>query len=89
MKPVRAKKFKRDVRKAERRGKDLNKLKVLVRLLAQREALPARYQDHLLTGTWAGCRDARLEPDWIVIYRIEGNELHLVRTGSHADIFRK
>ena len=89
MKPVRAQKFKRDVRKAERRGKDLNKLKVLVRLLAQREALPAQYRDHLLTGTWAGCRDAYLEPDWIVIYRIEGNELHLVRTGSHADLFRK
>ncbi len=66
----------------------MGKLAALLRLLAQREALPAQYKDHSLKGKWAGCRDAHLDPDWIVIYRILGSELQLVRTGSHADLFK-
>ncbi|MEN8255830.1 MAG: type II toxin-antitoxin system mRNA interferase toxin, RelE/StbE family [Verrucomicrobiota bacterium] len=30
----------------------------------------------------------KIEPDWILIYRIRGNELHLIRTGTHAELFR-
>jgi mRNA interferase YafQ len=40
-----------------------------------------------LKGDWSGYRDAHIEPDWLLIYRIAGDELHLVRTGSHADLF--
>ena len=85
LKPVRTKRFKKDVRTARKRGKDLSKLAALVRLLVRREALPPRYRDHSLKGAWTGYRDAHLESDWIVIYRIVDNELQLVRTGSHAD----
>ena len=88
MKAVRTKRFERDIRRARKRGKDLSKLEALLYLLARREALPTRYRDHLLTGEWAGCRGAHLEPDWIVICRIVGSELQLVRPGSHADLFK-
>jgi mRNA interferase YafQ len=56
-------------------------------LLIAREELPAIYKDHPLKGDWKGYRDAHIEPDWLLIYRIAGNELHLARTGSHADLF--
>jgi len=48
--PVYSGQFKRDVKRAERRGKDLNKLKELARLLIAGQPLPARYQDHALKG---------------------------------------
>lgn len=85
--PVRSGQFKRDVKRAGKRGKDLKKLRALLILLIAGEPLPPRCRDHALKGGWKGCRDAHIEPDWLLIYRIVGDELQLVRTGSHADIF--
>jgi mRNA interferase YafQ len=51
--------------------------------LIQEQPLPQTYLDHPLKGH----RGAHIEPDWILVYRIEGNDLHLTRTGTHADIF--
>ena len=59
----------------------------MLELLIAGEALPASYKDHPLKGDWKGYRDAHIEPDWLLIYRIGGSELHLLRTGSHADLF--
>ncbi|WP_274522421.1 type II toxin-antitoxin system YafQ family toxin [Ectothiorhodospira mobilis] len=50
--------------------------------------MPDAYQDHPLQGNWNGYRDAHLEPDGLLLYRVVDDELHLVRTGSHADLFR-
>ena len=85
--PVRSRQFKRDARRAEKRGKDLSKLRVLLAALIQQEPLPARYLDHPLRGAWKGYREAHIEPDWLLIYRTEEDELHLLRTGSHSDLF--
>jgi mRNA interferase YafQ len=84
---VRSGQFRRDVRRAARRGKDISKLRELILLLVADAPLPERYRDHPLRGNWKGYRDAHIEPDWLLIYRIVGDELHLVRTGSHADLF--
>jgi mRNA interferase YafQ len=84
---VRSGQFRRDVKRAASRGKDMHKLRELIRLLLAGEALPERYRDHSLRGNWNGYRDAHLEPDWLLIYRVAGDELHLTRTGSHADLF--
>jgi mRNA interferase YafQ len=75
------------VKRAEKRGKDLGKLREALKLLIAGEGLPAGYKDHPLKGDWKGYRDAHIEPDWLLIYRVVGDELHLVRTGSHADLF--
>jgi mRNA interferase YafQ len=84
---VRSGQFRRDAKRAARRGKDMSKLRELIRLLlAGRRCLSAT--GIIRSGAnWRGYRDAHLEPDWLVIYRITGDELHLVRTGSHADLF--
>ena len=85
--PVRSGQFRRDVKRAEKRGKDLSKLRHALGLLISGDALLASYRDHPLKGDWKGYRDAHIEPDWLLIYRVSGDELHLVRTGSHADLF--
>ncbi len=87
--PVRSSQFKRDIRRAERRGRDLTKLRAMLAWLIRQEPLPARHLDHPLRGIWKGYREAHIEPDWLLIYRIKGNELHLVRTGSHSDLFNE
>ena len=80
--------FKRDFKRAKKRGKDLGKIKEVVRLIAEGEALEERHRDHALGGKWTGSRDCHIEPDWILIYRVDENALFLERTGSHSDLFR-
>lgn len=85
--PIRSRAFRRDVRKTEKRGKDLGKLRAVLSKLIAGEPLPERYKDHPLKGDRSGFRDAHIEPDWLLIYRIHGGELQLARTGTHADLF--
>lgn len=85
--PVRSSQFRRDAKRAEKRGRDMSRLRELILLLLAGDPLPARYLDHPLMGDWKSYRDAHIEPDWLLIYRIVGDELHLVRTGRHRDLF--
>ncbi len=84
---IRGAQFKRDVKLAERRGKDLAKLRELILLLVEGDSLPPRYKDHSLGGNWKHYRDCHIEPDWLLLYKIDGDDLHLVRTGTHSDLF--
>jgi len=79
--------FRRDVKLAQKRRKDTSKLRDLVLLLAEGEPLPAAYKDHPLSGDWKHHRDCHIEPDWLLIYKIDGDDVYLVRTGTHADLF--
>ncbi|MCK4390267.1 MAG: type II toxin-antitoxin system YafQ family toxin [Desulfobacterales bacterium] len=76
--------FKRDVKRVKKRGKNIEKLKNIIHLLVNAEKLPPENKDHALKGTLKDCRECHIEPDWLLIYRIEGSELCLVRTGSHS-----
>lgn len=89
LRAVRSSQFKRDVKRAAKRGKDLGKLRVVLATLLQQEPLAARNRDHPLRGIWRRYREVHIEPDWLVIYRVVGDELRLVRMGSHADLFSK
>ena len=84
---IRGTQFKRDVKLAERRGKDLAKLRELILLLVEGDSLSPRYKDHSLSGNWKHHRDCHIEPDWLLLYKIDGDDLHLVRTGTHSDLF--
>jgi len=79
--------FKRDLKKAKKRRKDLDKIKESIKLLVNEDTLPESYLDHPLSGNWKGCRDLHLEPDWLLIYRIEGDLIRFERTGTHSDLF--
>jgi len=81
------KQFKKDVKRMQKRGKDLAKIKAVIDLLLAEEPLPQRNRDHQLGGNWIGRRDCHIEPDWILIYKPMGDELLLERTGTHSDLF--
>ena len=85
--PVLEAKFRRDVKLAQRRGKDMSKLRAAISLLIEDKPLPLRMKDHPLSGDWEHHRDFHLEPGWLLLYKIDGDDLYLVRTGSHADLF--
>jgi mRNA interferase YafQ len=85
---LRTSQFKRDVKLAQKRGKDTGDLRTVIETLAQGQALPAKYRDHQLKGVFKDCRECHIEGDWLLIYRIEANVLQLVRTGTHSDLFR-
>ena len=65
----------------------MSRLRELILLLVEQKALPARYRDHPLSGNWKHHRDSHIEPDWLLIYKIDENDLYLVRTGTHSDLF--
>ncbi|MDE0404241.1 MAG: type II toxin-antitoxin system YafQ family toxin [Nitrospira sp.] len=89
MTPVRSTQFKRDVKRARKQGKDLTLLRTMLATLIRQEPLAVQQRDHPLRGLWKGYRETHIEPDWLLIYRVEGSELHLVRIGSHSDLFTK
>jgi mRNA interferase YafQ len=84
---VRSTTFKKDVKRAEKRGKDMSKLKAVVLLLLDDSLLPERLKDHPLKGDWVGYRDLHIEPDWLLLYKLTETELRLARTGTHSDLF--
>ena len=81
--------FKKDLKRARKRQKDLEKLKEVVEKLVADVPLEARYRDHALVGDYKGARDSHIEPDWLLIYEIDDEELMLIRTGSHSDLFKE
>ena len=81
--------FKRDVKLAEKRGKDMGKLRVVVDLLLAGQPLLRELNDHPLKGEWRPCRDLHIEPDWVLIYCVAGQEVRFERTGTHSDLFSK
>jgi mRNA interferase YafQ len=85
--PILGAQFRRDVKRAQKRGEDMSKLRTLLSLLVEGTPLPARYRDHALGGEWRDFRDCHIEPDWLLIYRIDGDDLFLIRTGTHSDLF--
>lgn len=80
--------FKKDYKRAKRRGLDIAKLQRVVDLLANGESLPESLRDHALTGNWAHHRECHVAPDWLLIYQISESVLvlELTRTGSHSDL---
>ena len=84
-------KFKRDYKLAMRRGYNIELLDEVIRLLAHGEILPGKYRDHQLAGNWRGCRECHITPDWLLIYKIDGETLvlTLTRTGTHGELFGK
>jgi len=65
--------FKRDVKLAEKRGKNMDKLRTVIGLLLNGQPLPRELGDHSLKGEWKPSRDLHLEPDWVLVD--EANEI--------------
>lgn len=72
-----------------KRGKNPHKLERVLSLLLEGVALPEAYRDHKLRGKYAHCRECRIEPDWLLIYRVLDDAIVFERTGTHSDLFKK
>ncbi|MFO5855085.1 type II toxin-antitoxin system YafQ family toxin, partial [Klebsiella pneumoniae] len=80
--------FQKDVKKAQKRHKDMSKLKALMTLLINDALpLPQVYKDHPLQGNYKGYRYAHIEPDWLLIYKITVEVLRFELTETHSDLF--
>jgi len=79
--------FERDLRLLQRRGKDIEKLKQVLATLINDEPLAERYRDHPLKGNYRNRRECHLEPDWLLIYKLNDAEIIFERTGTHSDLF--
>lgn len=82
-------KFQKDLKRASKRGYNINILLEVIKKLAAGEELPAKNRDHALSGIYSGCRECHIFPDWLLIYEMENESLflYLLRTGTHSDLF--
>ena len=85
MKIVKASQFKKDVKRSIKRHQNQENLKEVLSILQSGRKLPDKYHDHKLQGT--DYRECHIEPNWLLIYKIEADALYLVGTGSHSDLF--
>jgi mRNA interferase YafQ len=79
--------FKKDYKRCIKRRCEIVKLHTVIELLVNGKKLDAGYRDHSLLGEYRDCRECHIEPDWLLIYKLTENELILIRTGTHTDLF--
>lgn len=80
--------FKKDIKRTKKRGKDLRKLKCITEMIISNKPLPHECQNHLLMGNYSKHHECHIEPDWLLIYKIEATTVIFERTGSHSDLFK-
>jgi len=81
--------FKKDMKRMKKQGKDPEEIKEVIRKLASGCPLQHKHRDHPLQGDLKDARECHIKDDWIMIYEIRGNILSLVRTGSHAELYKR
>ena len=83
--------FKKDYKLALKRHLNIDLLDDIIQALSRGETLPEKNKDHPLSGDWTGHRECHIQPDWLLVYRIEDDVLvlTLARTGTHSDLFGK
>jgi len=86
--PVYSKQFTKDMKRCVRRGKNMEKFKLIARTLLSGNSPDPIHRDHKLVGNYAGRRDCHIESDWILIYKVDGERLIFERTGTHSDLFK-
>ena len=79
--------FEKDLKRADRRGKDLDKLWTVVEALLSGRDLHPRLRPHRLSGQWSDYWECHIEPDWLLIWGYGNDALVVVRTGTHSDLF--
>ncbi len=80
--------FERDYAQTVKRGKKVEKLDDVMMMLVTGQSLPPKYRDHALKGDFKGFRDCHIEPDWLLIYKVDADVITFARTGTHSDIFK-
>jgi len=81
--------FRKDLKRVVKRRLNIDLLDEIIQTLRERKPLDTKYRDHALTGDYAGFRECHVQPDWLLIYMVDGKNLILTasRTGTHSDLF--
>ena len=81
--------FKKDRKLMKKQNKDINKLDEVMGLHINEQPLLPRHENHPLHGNYKDWWECHVEPDWLLIYRIDKNNEKVIfyRTGSHSDLF--
>lgn len=79
--------YKKDLKRIHKRGKDIEKLENVVTILRTDIPLPLSAHPHKLAGEWEGFWECHIEPDWLLIYDVTEEAVLLAGTGSHPDLF--
>jgi len=81
--------FKKDRKLMKKRNRDMDKLTEIMTMLINEQPLQPKHENHPLHGTYKGKWECHIEPDWILIYRIDKKNRRIIyyRTGSHSDFF--
>ncbi|MCL2106034.1 MAG: type II toxin-antitoxin system YafQ family toxin [Oscillospiraceae bacterium] len=81
-------KFRKDTKRMLKRGADIHLLKTVVDALLAGKRLEPQQKDHALKGKYIGLRECHIQPDWLLMYEIDGENLILtaIRTGTHDDL---
>jgi mRNA interferase YafQ len=87
--PVYTRQFEKDIKRMKKRGKNPDKLKIIIRSLVSEEPLDPIHRDHKLIGNWKGRRECHIESDWLLIYKTELDRIIFERSGTHSDLFQK
>lgn len=87
LKPEYTNKFKKDLKVIQKRNYDIELLKNIINELCLENLLPQKNKDHNLSGTWNGCRECHIQPDWLLIYEVGNGIIVFERTGTHSDLF--
>jgi mRNA interferase YafQ len=80
--------FRKDVKRLKKRGYDIDQMLELIDRLANSMPIGSKHKPHPLKGAWKPSWDLHVNPDWILIYEVTNEALYLVRTGTHADLFK-
>ena len=87
MKIVRTSTFKRDYKRAVKRNFRIENLVEIISRLARGDTLEVKHRNHRLSGDFRNCLECHITSDWLLIYQIKEDELILIRTGTHNDLF--
>jgi len=81
--------FLKDVKKANKKHRNIAALKEIIEKLSKQEVIPEKYKDHALSGNYSGYRELHVtwKPDFLLLYKIWEVELILQRVGSHDELF--
>lgn len=80
--------FKRDLKTCLKRGYDMSLLMDIMTKLENKEPLdPILNRPHRLSGTNPAITECHIKGDWLLEYRVSGNDLIFIRTGTHSDLF--
>lgn len=87
--PIYTNQFVKDIKKVQKRGKNLEKFKSIAKTLLSGLPLNETHKDHKLIGNYIGRRECHIEPDWLLVYKVTKTQIIFERMGTHSDLFKK